>query len=507
MNRVIASFDTDRIKEYVFSTGVLKEIRGGSALLDELNRKEMEKRVLSIDPTAECIFANGGSGMFELDESKADECIKAIEKLYQTETITGSITGTYIPIKGDADFKEVFAELNYNLRIAKKSKQGRIQLVTHQFIRTCDSCGVEYACCKGQEKLLCHSCNLKQEKAKQVKDRRDKTVLEGASKIRETYLVWDWLFKELSNNPKYLKELPEDFNKLGELSSPSNYMGLLYADGNGMGAKLKELDSWQELKIFSETVDNGIRNAVLQAIQSHLQPQNAYLPFDILLAGGDDLVMVTAADRIVRTAITIIETFEKYTKEQLGEALTISVGIAIAHAKFPFNSLLSLAEDLLKFAKKESAKREQKSSGKKTSQSLINFQVVSSSNSLHFSKDYKRIFETKGELGRPTLVRTLRPYDLEKIDKLLDAIKKIKQIPKNKLQAIQESLFMDYGNSLLQGLYLFSRLKKEQKSLLLTILQDFSNDNTGLKPFPWLKKNDICFTPFLDIMELYDFVQ
>src|SRR3990172_1763470 len=106
MNRVIASFDTDRIKEYVFSTGVLKDIRGASALLDELNRKEMQEKVKEIDSTAECIFANGGSGMFELDESKADDCIKAIEKLYHTKTITGSVTGTYIPIKGDDDFKE-----------------------------------------------------------------------------------------------------------------------------------------------------------------------------------------------------------------------------------------------------------------------------------------------------------------------------------------------------------------------------------------------------------------
>jgi len=53
MKRTLISFDTDRIKEYVFATGDLKEIRGASGILDELNRKETERVIKSIDPTAE----------------------------------------------------------------------------------------------------------------------------------------------------------------------------------------------------------------------------------------------------------------------------------------------------------------------------------------------------------------------------------------------------------------------------------------------------------------------
>ena len=39
--KYIVAFDTDQIKKYVFATDALKEIRGASALLDELNRIKM----------------------------------------------------------------------------------------------------------------------------------------------------------------------------------------------------------------------------------------------------------------------------------------------------------------------------------------------------------------------------------------------------------------------------------------------------------------------------------
>jgi len=45
MRRSLVSYDTDRIKEYVFATGDLKEIRGASGILDESegNRASYQK--------------------------------------------------------------------------------------------------------------------------------------------------------------------------------------------------------------------------------------------------------------------------------------------------------------------------------------------------------------------------------------------------------------------------------------------------------------------------------
>ena len=46
MSKKWIAFDTNRIKDYVFETGTLKEIRGASALLDRLNREKMPEIVL-----------------------------------------------------------------------------------------------------------------------------------------------------------------------------------------------------------------------------------------------------------------------------------------------------------------------------------------------------------------------------------------------------------------------------------------------------------------------------
>ena len=48
----------------------------------------------------------------------------------------------------------------------------------------------------------------------------------------------------------------------------------------------------------------------------------------------------------------ITERFSELTEKCLGKRLTLSVGVAIAHANFPFSSLLTLAEQALKIFQK-----------------------------------------------------------------------------------------------------------------------------------------------------------
>ena len=59
--KLLVSFDTDRIKEYIFATGRLREIRGASAILDELNRLDMVEK--SSEFRAEKIYAISSFGI------------------------------------------------------------------------------------------------------------------------------------------------------------------------------------------------------------------------------------------------------------------------------------------------------------------------------------------------------------------------------------------------------------------------------------------------------------
>ena len=86
----LVCFDTDRIKNYVFHTGRLKSIRGGSALLTELDN-EREKQLKEDFGEENLVFCAGGSGAVLVDtEEQANTLVAKIERDFRSETITAS---------------------------------------------------------------------------------------------------------------------------------------------------------------------------------------------------------------------------------------------------------------------------------------------------------------------------------------------------------------------------------------------------------------------------------
>src|ERR1019366_5108227 len=104
----LVALDTDHIKEYVFGTDKLKEIRGASSLLDRLNRTKMKE--LANLYNGATIFANGGSGLFLIESTKAEAFVLRVEREYRQLTAGGaSITGVVQPLPADApgDIKSI----------------------------------------------------------------------------------------------------------------------------------------------------------------------------------------------------------------------------------------------------------------------------------------------------------------------------------------------------------------------------------------------------------------
>src|SRR5437868_13306008 len=82
----LVALDTNHIKQYVFATDKLKEIRGASSILDDLNRRAMKRIAGEIG--AEKVYTNGGSGLFLIhgDEKAAQEFGQRIQQEYGKET-------------------------------------------------------------------------------------------------------------------------------------------------------------------------------------------------------------------------------------------------------------------------------------------------------------------------------------------------------------------------------------------------------------------------------------
>ena len=161
----VLSFDTDRIKDYVFATGSLSTIRGASAVLDKLNRVEMPQIISQVAPEAKKVFADGGSGMFRLDGSPVDAAIAAVKYLYREKTDTASITGASIEYADEQELKEQLCLLPYRIRNAKEKAPQVMDMVSSSFMKTCESCGISYASktftgAEGTE-YVCRACYIK----------------------------------------------------------------------------------------------------------------------------------------------------------------------------------------------------------------------------------------------------------------------------------------------------------------------------------------------------------
>jgi len=90
MKRFVVVVDTPGIKKFVFGTDALAEVRGGSALLDRLNRFGMEDcwHKASVG-NVQTVFANGGTGQFIVtaaDRADIEAAVNRLAAFYHQET-------------------------------------------------------------------------------------------------------------------------------------------------------------------------------------------------------------------------------------------------------------------------------------------------------------------------------------------------------------------------------------------------------------------------------------
>ncbi|MGH9801216.1 MAG: hypothetical protein ACRD82_12695, partial [Blastocatellia bacterium] len=180
MNQWLVSFDTDRIKDYVFATDKLREVRGASHLLDRLNQCLAWEEVKKVCPECERVFfAGGGGAILAPSKEKADEIIVAVENLYQRKTHTASITGVAVPLPPatqDSGFGKRVELAGLRLRAAKDKKARRFLSAVQPYTWPCSACD-KYAATRISlldQRPVCESCDTKREVERNRRDAEDK---------------------------------------------------------------------------------------------------------------------------------------------------------------------------------------------------------------------------------------------------------------------------------------------------------------------------------------------
>lgn len=500
--------DTPSVKKYVFGTDKLKEIRGASAILDYLNRDLTERWLKdTIGATkVKRIYANGGSGQFILQGVSEDdvvECGESLKKLYADGTKeSGHILYGYSPI--DGDYKNARELANFNL-IREKEKGHTVHTCHTPYSKDCDSCSgnsASNALIENGEKIwLCQVCYNKRNP--------EKNPLFGNENIQ--LRVWTefgrYLKKEGLTDKKWFELRPPDFESIGD---DKGYIGLVYADGNGMGRLIKQIDTHERLTLFSKTCDEVIREACFETLAKLFPDERELLPVDILLLGGDDLVVVMKADKVFEFAIEVTKKFTEKTRTRFEQAndsffkdrlnnkgLTISLGIAIGKHSHPFRVLLDQAEGLLSLSKKKGSK----DGNGLWSPSFMDFHIGTHSHQL----DIETIRETEYQIekGSKTSYITMRPYEVDKLEELFQFAKTFKResFPRTKLQQLYPAPFLGRENGMLRCIEVYSRCKKEERQLLM---EAFNTFNCWDK-MPWKDEEDKAATMLTDLIDILEF--
>lgn len=526
----LVSFDTDRVKNYVFATNSLKEIRGASALL--VVQDDERKKLLA--KYGELIYSAGGGGAVLVEsEEKAQDAIQEIEREFRRATVTASITAVSLPPDQRPQSEWFGKHMDAASRALQKKKsfKGELSLLpVEPYMRLCDSCGYRPAekrfLLDASGDLLCMSCWQKRDKGMEIRDQKSK---EGFFKK----------FNEFVSGTQYKEKwegvvLSEDLNQLGDLDG-SGYIGFITADGNHMGMMLSLLEREENYRDFSGQLANLMQHIVFDTLAKETKPVNRdgmlILPFEIVLIGGDDLMMFTTASQAPSLAVKIVEQFEEKTTEILKKTgvlenrfyerlkkgfepdpppiapdepfithqkLTMAAGVVLCHSNFPVPALVEIAETLQKNAKKKCAEK-----CIRYAQGAIDFQVITSG-------------ATDLDLARAAVPHN-RPYTRSDIKMLLNYALDFYEdgFPRTQLQMLYDACHQQsQAHGTLAALSAIARLRKRtHRQLLQKFFREFCPKGESFFHWPWrvVEKNEAgqkrLKTALVDLVDLYDFVK
>ncbi len=154
---------------------------------------------------------------------------------------------------------------------------------------------------------------------------------------------------------------------------------VIHIDGNDMGNAVMRLTDRHAYRAFAAALSAATRSAATAAVREviahrtdkerHLREDGRLvLPLRPVVVGGDDVTIILPSKHALRFVKTYVEAFERQTKEHRdalypevsGEAsearpahMTASAGVAFVKAKTPFFAAYALAEELCGWSKSE----------------------------------------------------------------------------------------------------------------------------------------------------------
>ncbi len=417
--------DVRSIQDYIFGSPRLLEMRGASALIDFFDRVAVPELVTKHGGRK--VYSGGGNFLASFaDEARATELVAAVRNAFLELTGGDGITLISWTPEKSTDFDP--KELAQRLRRAKRSPEGARQLASMPFLKRCEVCGRETADetvpvpgtegADRPQQWIGLACARKHRMHGKVQEARKRKP--GAGPWQEVFGLSKPLEVPVVTERLRGAELPANFQEL----AGEDDLALVVADGNGLGDFFegKDLDSVEEL---SARVEKTLRDALDEATEAAF-PGEESPNLQVLICGGDDLVVALPARRGLRFAKRLLETF---TVTDSGRTAGMAAGLLISKPSFPFRQGHDLADSLLGRAKARC---------KKGVLSALDFHRVTATQVQSLDQERAAI-QREGEAGAWSY-GAAGPYTPEELESVLNLAGRLRSVTASQRGRLREIL-------------------------------------------------------------------
>lgn len=452
-----------RIKQYVFDTPGLNEIRGGSTILDNITEELTEQVCREIGP--EVILRAGGSTLLFL--APADESLETwpprLRRAFfaKTKAAFPAAACTRAPIATLLnDFNGVVGQL-FRAMGEDRAQAQLSRHVTYPFETRCTLCQLRAAYdwqpdAEGVAQPICEVCQMKRDTGRDERRGKVRDVLVdlGITDYAEQTVDLTLLGVERVTGDR---GLAQDLEKLAHQQARRKLIGVVYGDGNNFGAVQINMNDLALNLQWAVRVENTTRAALSLALGRATQkaaqaygwqpggpPVLTHLPFQVLARGGDDLSLFAwgpVAMHFANEFVQLTDLELKVTQQDSAKArphLSFSLGVLLTDEKTPVRKSVAFVEDeLLKWAK-QAGKNRQLTSG------AITMLYAEKADKVPADLDTYREEMYMLGLGRQfQLCATLRPYTAAELTALLAVAEQV--LAQGHLGRLQRLISAFYG--------------------------------------------------------------
>jgi hypothetical protein len=352
-----------RIKQYVFETPGLPEIRGASLILDRVVADAAREVANAIGQ--ECILQQVASTLIFLAPEPADWEPRLKRRFYEA-TQVGFCAAAAAEVALQ-DYLQQYGACMTRLLKALDADRYRAELPTWEclpFETRCAYCRKRAATeftrsPDGDPMPICPACDAKRDKGD-----ADERRTAGEQLLRDAGIE-NW--RELLTEPSKafaggLNEMVPDSDE----AEQKKQVAFIYGDGSNFGQITKNLDSLALSLQWTRRAELTVRAAVALALSRSMhealrdQTTLQRMPFEVLVIGGDDFSLFVWS----RLALRFCEQFVRLTDMEfekgvvaeriVGETpICFGVGCLISDEKAPVYRIVEFTESrLLKFAKR-----------------------------------------------------------------------------------------------------------------------------------------------------------